>query len=100
MDLSYPYNGLNNVIEFSASVLKPNLEKKRTVAIPDVDDFDDEVREHLLDYCVSLRYVCVMLVRKMKLHLMTMDGSSDIRIIERSKLAPYFAKFLDYLRSA
>jgi hypothetical protein len=27
----------------SANVLKPNLEKKKTVAVPDVDDFDDQV---------------------------------------------------------
>ena len=59
MDLSYPYNGLNNLIEFSASVLKPNLEKKRTVAIPDVDDFDDEVREHLFRLlCIPPVCVC------------------------------------------
>lgn len=33
-----------------ASVLKPNLEKKRTVAIPDVDDFDDETNRYLLQH--------------------------------------------------
>ena len=30
--------------ELSVNVLKPSLEKKKTVAIPDVEDFDDEVR--------------------------------------------------------
>ena len=59
MNLSYPYNGFNNLIEFSASVLKPNLEKKRTVAIPDVDDFDDEVREHMFRLpCIPPVCVC------------------------------------------
>ena len=30
-------------MEFSANVLKPSLDKKKTVAIPEVDDFDDQV---------------------------------------------------------
>lgn len=49
----------NNVSRFfSENILKPNLEKKKTVPIPDVDDFDDKVMElYLYDMEIILWFM-------------------------------------------
>ena len=50
-------SNIHNGRTFSANVLKPNLEKKKTVAIPDVDDFDDQVSHYNL-HLITLLITC------------------------------------------